>query len=120
MHKNNGEFSNNELEKMLNFMDKLIKKKKGFQTNILLNNKIIYSTFLSIHNETACYLYGAGDVKIKERLAGTYCLWKSLEKCLDKNVNCLDLEGINSPNRGSFKLSFGGKIVNYFTLKIKS
>jgi len=120
MKKNNGEFSNSELEKMLNFMDKLIKKNKAFQTNILLNNKIIYSTFLSLHNKTACYLYGAGDVETKERLAGTYCLWKSLEKCIDENVNCLDLEGINSPRRGSFKLSFGGKIKNYFTLKFQN
>jgi lipid II:glycine glycyltransferase (peptidoglycan interpeptide bridge formation enzyme) len=120
MQKNNGEFSNSELDKMLNFMDILIQKKKGFQTNVLLDNKVIYSTFLSIHNKTACYLYGAGDVNIKDRLSGTYCLWKSLEKCLSENVDLLDLEGINSPNRGSFKLSFGGKIENYYTLKIKN
>ena len=57
---------------------------------------------------------------LKIELSGTYCLWKSLEKCLSENVDFLDLEGINSPNRGSFKLSFGGKIENYYTLKIKN
>ena len=31
-------------------------------------------------------IYGAGDYKIKNRLAGTYCVWKSIERCINENM----------------------------------
>ena len=73
----------------------------------------MYAIF-SLHNNTACYLYGAGDVDVSERLGGTYSLWKAIEKCYEKKIECVDLEGVNSPQRGSFKISFGGNLANYY------
>ena len=37
---------------------------------------------------------------------------------LENNINEIDLEGVNSPLRGSFKLSFGGNLKNYYQLYI--
>lgn len=118
IEKSNSTISKKFLDQQINFLDTIYDQKKGFQTNILLNDKIVYCNFFSIHNNVACYLYGAGDYKIKDRLVGTYCVWKSIEKCLEKNVYSIDLEGVNSPNRGSFKITFGGDLKNYYNLKI--
>ena len=107
------------LNKQFLFLENIYNSGKGFQTNILKKEKIIYSSFFSHHNNTACYLYGAGDYSIKERLSGTYCVWKSLEKCIEKKIHTVDMEGVNSPKRGSFKTTFGGDLKNYYNLKIK-
>ena len=34
-------------------------------------------------------------------------------------IKTVDLEGVNSPNRGWFKLSFGGNIIPYYELIYK-
>ena len=69
-----------------------------------------YIQFFSLHQKTACFLYGAGETNHKDRLSGTYCLWKAIEYCQKKKINSIDLEGINSPLRGSFKITFGGSL----------
>ena len=69
--------------------------------------------------ETNLFEVCKGD-KIKNRLAGTYCAWKSNERCINENMNTIDLEGVNSPNRGSFKITFGGYLKNYYNIKVNS
>ena len=46
------------------------------RTNVYFKGEPIYSIFFSMHNGVACYLYGAGDINFKDRLSGTYCLWR--------------------------------------------
>ena len=118
MKKNKGEFSKNNLIKMVNFMKQADNNDKGFQTNVYFKNKPVYSIFFSLHQKTACFLY-AGETNHKDRLSGTYCLWKAIEYC-QKKINSIDLEGINSPLRGSFKITFGGSLKNYYNLRIKN
>lgn len=120
MEKSKVHISKKKFDKQLLFLEKIHKSKKAFQTNVLLKNKVVYSNFFSLHNNTACYLYGAGDYKIKNRLAGTYCAWKSIERCIGENIDTIDLEGVNSPNRGSFKITFGGYLKNYYNIKVNS
>ncbi len=120
MKKNNSDFVDKNLEKLMIFYEKIYQNGKAFQTNIIFKNKVIYSNFFSYHNKTACYLLGAGDQDVKERLGGTYSLWKSIEKCYEKKLDYIDLEGVNSPQRGSFKINFGGDLVNYYRLFIHS
>ena len=114
MKKNNSDFFDKNLNTMMIFLEKIHLSGKAFQTNLIYKNKIIYSNLFSLHNNTACYLYGAGDVDVSERLGGTYSLWKAIEKCYEKKIECVDLEGVNSPQRGSFKISFGGNLANYY------
>lgn len=120
MRMNKGVYDVANLNSFFYFMEDLIEKKKGFQTNVYLKNKIVYSTFFSMHNNNACYLYGAGDQNIKDRLTGTYCLWKSIERSFKENMDLVDLEGANSPSRGSFKLAFGGDLKSYFNLQLNN
>ena len=120
MKKNNPNFSDKNFDKILSFLEKIFLSKKAFQTNLFFENKIIYCNFFSYYNNIACYLFGAGDVDVKERLGGTYSLWKSIEKCHSKKVSCIDLEGVNSPQRGSFKINFGGDLSNYYKIMLKN
>ena len=36
----------------------------------------------------------------------------------EESINSIDLEGVNSPNRGWFKLSLGGELNPYYKIKI--
>lgn len=103
---------------MIKFMEKISLADLGFQTNVYFKSKPIYSIFFSTYNNVACYLYGAGDVNNQDRLSGTFCLWKSIENCLKKKIQYIDLEGVNSPKRGSFKITFGRFLKTYYNLKL--
>ena len=43
----------------------------------------------------------------------------SLLKLKENKINFLDLEGINSPKRGFWKLGFGGDMKPYYRIKFK-
>ena len=118
MRKNDPNFVDKNLDNIMLFLEKIYQKGKAFQTNLIFNNKLLYSNFFSCHNNSACFLYAAGDPDVLERLGGTYTLWKSIEKCYQKKINFIDLEGVNSPQRGSFKINFGGDLYNYYKLII--
>lgn len=120
MKKNDPSFLDKNLDIIMSFLEKIYSNGKAFQTNLIFNNKIIYSNFFSLHNNTACYLYGAGDVDVTERLGGTYSLWKAIEQCYSRKMDFVDLEGVNSPQRGSFKLSFGGNLTSYYNVMMKN
>tara|TARA_B100001989_G_C24550713_1_gene474386 strand:+ start:62 stop:1051 length:990 start_codon:yes stop_codon:yes gene_type:complete len=65
----------------------------------------------------AYYLFGANNSDIKDETAGTAVLWHAFKELSAKGIKEIDLEGVNSPKRGWFKLSFGGELVPYFRIK---
>ncbi|OCQ23965.1 hypothetical protein A7985_08520 [Pseudoalteromonas luteoviolacea] len=77
-----------------------------------------FATFL-IHNDTAYYFYGANNPTMRDSHTGTAVLWQAFPELAKMGITKLDLEGINSPQRGWFKLSFGGDITPYFHLRLK-
>lgn len=62
------------------------------------------------------YLYGATDPAARSGHAGTAVLWDAMRQLAYDGIRELDLEGVNSPARGYFKLSFGGNLVPYHAL----
>lgn len=62
----------------------------------------------------AYYLFGASDPTLRNTPTGTAILWDAFYALAEQGVNEIDLEGINSPYRGWFKLSFGGSLVPYY------
>ena len=68
------------------------------------------------HNR-AYYLFGANDPKLRNFHTGTAVLWDAFYELNKVGVKEIDLEGVNSPKRGWFKLSFGGEICPYYKLK---
>lgn len=61
----------------------------------------------------AYYLYGANDPALRDGHTGTAVLWDAF-RLLSAETDVVDLEGVNSPMRGYFKLSFGAELKPYY------
>jgi hypothetical protein len=66
----------------------------------------------------AYYLFGASDPDLRKTPMGTAILWDSFTLLARTGVMQVDLEGVNSPQRGWFKLSFGGSLVPYYQVAL--
>ena len=51
---------------------------------------------------------------MRNQHTGTAIIWDAFFILRKLGIKKLDLEGVNSPNRGWFKLSFGGSLENYY------
>jgi len=71
-----------------------------------------------LDSKRAYYLYGANNPALRSGYTGTAVLWSAFQALAKENVKEVDLEGINSPKRGYFKLSFGGTITPYHILRL--
>jgi hypothetical protein len=71
-----------------------------------------------IHDtKRAYYLFGASDPAQRDEHTGSVVLWDAFKVLRAGGVTCVDLEGVNSPRRGWFKLSFGGSLLPYYEVK---
>lgn len=64
------------------------------------------------------YLLGANDPKFRNAHTGTAVLWDAMRFYAKKGLKIMDLEGVNSPRRGWFKLSFGARILPYYSFHL--
>ena len=62
----------------------------------------------------AYYLFGASDPAFRSTAIGTAILWSGFQELSMRGLREVDLEGVNSPKRGWFKLSFGGTLNPYY------
>ena len=106
---------NSQLLEMENIISVLEKKNKLEIISSKLKDKIEYNVVVCWDDHKGYYLFGTGEEKI-ERYSASATLWEAIKFLRAKDVDTLDLEGINSPTRGSFKTSFGGSIVPYYIL----
>ena len=77
-----------------------------------------YGTAFTIYKNCGCYLFGAGDKSALNRYDGSCALWESLKAVSRLGVKLVDLEGVNSPDRGAFKLDFGGSLDLYHRIQL--
>jgi hypothetical protein len=83
------------------------------------NGDIIYLTVFTYDEYRAYYLFGAGNPDSCEHYKGTVCFWDAFIRLAQAyGVKEVDMEGINSPQRGWFKLGFGGSIVPYYEIRL--
>ena len=75
--------------------------------------------FWGIDSKRAYFIFGANDPNLRNEHTGSMVLWDSFFALSREGVTEVDLEGINSPYRGWFKLSFGGSIAPYYQLCLK-
>ncbi len=59
-------------------------------------------------------LFGATDPQQRDTGAYTFLILENLLRCRERGVARVDFVGVNSPNRGDYKLSFNFKPVPYF------
>ena len=102
------------LNKIFDFIHLQSKSNYVIQTTTFFNDEPLYSVLFLHDDRTSCYLYGAGNIDIKNRYAGSLALWNAIKQASHKKLKRIDLEGINSPFRGEYKLCFGGNIENYY------
>ena len=88
---------------------------KMFVSRIATNQIASMACFAIDHNK-AYYLFSANDTDLRTFHAGTAVIWDALNILSSLGVSCVDLEGVNSPDRGWFKLSFGGELKTYFEI----
>lgn len=74
--------------------------------------------FFVLDNKRAHYLFGANDPALRDAHTGTAVLWDSFTELSKGDIKEVNLEGVNSPRRGWFKLSFGGDLRPYFQLTL--
>lgn len=67
-------------------------------------------------SKRAYYLFGAGDPQYRNTPCGTAVLWDSFKALAQAGHTQVDLEGVNSPKRGWFKMSFGAELMPYYQL----
>ena len=103
-----------DIENILDYLKKYnlgkifdVKKKDG---------KSVYNLVYCWDKNYAYYLFGAGNPDEKTSWKSTLGHWKIFEYLNEKKINLVDLEGVNSPDRGWFKESFGGKLKPYYYL----
>ena len=72
----------------------------------------------TLDNKRAYYLFGANDPELRNTPVGTAVLWDAFHALADEGITQLDLEGVNSPRRGWFKLSFGGNLIPYYQVAL--
>lgn len=67
-----------------------------------------------VDDKRAYWLWGANNPELRDAHTGTAVVWDAMTRLANDGVKMVDLEGCNSPNRGWFKLSFGGSLTPYF------
>jgi lipid II:glycine glycyltransferase (peptidoglycan interpeptide bridge formation enzyme) len=72
--------------------------------------------FFGIDSKRGYYLFGANHPDTRDQHCGTQVLWQAFQALCRDGVRTVDLEGVNSPYRGWFKLSFGGNLIPYYSV----
>lgn len=109
-----------KLLKIRNLLEELHRLKKGKMFLSKTKQGGIGSiAFFVKDSHRAYYLFGTNNPDLKDRHTGTMVLWDAFYFLRSEGVMEIDLEGVNSPHRGWFKLSFGGDLKNYYEVSFK-
>ena len=90
---------------------------KGFGRLLVCRDKIGIPASASLFlfdNKTAYYMIGANNPDYRKYGASSFVIFEQLRKCLEQGLDQIDFMGINSPNRGDFKTSFGAVPTPYY------
>ncbi|MBQ4846319.1 GNAT family N-acetyltransferase [Pseudoalteromonas sp. MMG005] len=119
MQRQNIEFSLKDQERLYQFITALCDNNLilMFQAESASGQVGSYAVFL-LYGSQAYYLYGANDPQMRNEHTGTMVLQESFISLAKSGIANIDLEGINSPQRGWFKLSFGGNVTPYYQLTL--
>ncbi len=88
---------------------------------VALLNGIPVSAVLFLYDDrTAYYLFGANDPSYRKSSAGSCLLIYMIKDALENDVQEVDFVGVNSPNRGDFKISFNADLKPYYVTHFDS
>jgi hypothetical protein len=114
----NQELPENKLSAMSRIMDWLCEYGRGAVFHVRDQaGTVLYCVMYGWDNKRAYYLYGAGNPDISTPWQGTLAHWEAFRYLAgEAGITCVDMEGVNSPQRGWFNLSFGGDVRPYYEM----
>ncbi len=74
---------------------------------------------MALDQYRAYYLFGASDPALRDTHCGSAVIWDAFVALAKSGVAEVDMEGVNSPKRGWFKLSFGPVMRTYYELVLR-
>ena len=105
------------LDEMKSIITALCKNNLGRMFGSFTSDEELGSmAFFGMDNKRAYYLFGANDPKLRDTQTGTAVLWDTFKMLNQSGFDEVDMEGVNSPDRGWFKLSFGGDLRQYYRI----
>lgn len=75
---------------------------------------VLSATLFLYDKRCGYYLVGANDPESRSSGSGSYLMLENIRRCQQNGLEALDFVGINSPNRGDFKISFNAIPMPYF------
>ena len=105
-----------KLQRMQSIMDMLVASGRGEVYEVLDDkDTVVYVVAYGWDRHRAYYLYGAGHPTISHPWQGSLAHWEAFKDLARRvGIREVDLEGVNSPQRGWFKLGFGGDLRKYY------
>lgn len=78
------------------------------------NNTIISGMIVYLYKDTMYYQFGATDPEYRNTGGFVFAMLNNIKYGIENGINKFDMVGINSPNRGDFKISFNAKPISYY------
>lgn len=105
----------NVLLEMNHLITNLFKEKMGRMfVSYVADGRPGSMAFFVMDSKRGYYLFGSNDPALRDSHTGTAVLWDAFHVLSKEGVKEIDMEGVNSPHRGWFKLSFGGDLRPYY------
>ncbi len=84
----------------------------------MLDDVPVSAVLFLYDDRTAYYLFGANDPSHRKTFAGTFLLMHMIKDAFEKGIQEIDFVGVNSPNRGDFKISLNAELRPYFITSV--
>jgi len=85
----------------------------GKMTIALLDDVPISSVLFIYDDRAAYYLFGANDPAYRNTGSSTFLMIHMIKDAFDQGLKEIDFMGVNSPNRGDFKISLNAALQSY-------
>ncbi|MCX6950812.1 MAG: GNAT family N-acetyltransferase [Verrucomicrobia bacterium] len=92
----------------------------GKRVFALLGGVPVAAAVFVYDDRSAYYLFGAADPAHRRTFAGAFVLLQLIKDAFARGLTEVDLVGVNSPNRGDFKISFNADIRPHFNCSFGS
>jgi len=91
-----------------------IEKGYGRLQMAMIDDKPASAILFLLDKKRGYYMFGANNPEYRKSFSSTLLLIENIWKCKVDGLKEVDFVGVNSPNRGDYKLSFNGELIPYF------
>jgi lipid II:glycine glycyltransferase (peptidoglycan interpeptide bridge formation enzyme) len=91
----------------------------GYLSSAVLDDRTASMAFFVYDSRCSYYLFGANDPAMREANASSKLLLDNIALSAQKGLQIFDFVGVNSPQRGDFKLSFNAELVPYQEVQLQ-